>query len=169
MFSVSMRTASLLPKKNIILKSAGAPNCRGSLKKYCAPLNNRTPKGRNGWRLASRFNSTDLIAAILYSQAGTVSRNSASQQTACGMQFMDDVIWELFPQGVVLAHEVFMKAIDKNRFKPFLPAQFRMTRKTFPVISLNLCERALRGGEEPPITRISLAAQRSFAHLSKSA
>src|SRR3989440_601704 len=40
-----------------------------------------------------------------------------------GMQFMDDAIWALFQQGVVSAHEAFMKAIDKNRFKPFLPAE----------------------------------------------
>src|SRR5712664_1588824 len=40
-----------------------------------------------------------------------------------GMQFIDDAIWALFQQGVVSAHEAFMKAIDKNRFKPFLPAE----------------------------------------------
>jgi twitching motility protein PilT len=40
-----------------------------------------------------------------------------------GMQFMDDAIWALLHGGVVSAHEAFMKAIDKNRFKPFLPAE----------------------------------------------
>jgi twitching motility protein PilT len=39
-----------------------------------------------------------------------------------GMQFMDDAIWSLLQQGIVSPHEAFMKAIDKNRFKPFLPA-----------------------------------------------
>src|ERR1041384_1700756 len=38
-----------------------------------------------------------------------------------GMQFMDDAIWALLQRGVVSAHEAFMKAIDKNRFKQFLP------------------------------------------------
>ncbi len=38
-----------------------------------------------------------------------------------GMQFMDDAIWALLQRGVVSPHEAFMKAIDKNRFKPFLP------------------------------------------------
>ncbi|MDQ6654728.1 MAG: hypothetical protein M3Y80_02805, partial [Verrucomicrobiota bacterium] len=38
-----------------------------------------------------------------------------------GMQFMDDAIWTLLQQGIVSPHEAFMKAIDKNRFKPFLP------------------------------------------------
>src|ERR1700757_2177395 len=40
-----------------------------------------------------------------------------------GMQFMDDAIWSLFQQGTVSAHEAFMKAIDKNRFKTFLPPE----------------------------------------------
>jgi twitching motility protein PilT len=38
-----------------------------------------------------------------------------------GMQFMDDAINALLETGAVSAHEAFMKAIDKNRFKQFLP------------------------------------------------
>ena len=38
-----------------------------------------------------------------------------------GMQFMDDAIWALLQQGAVSPHEAFMKAIDKNLFKKFLP------------------------------------------------
>lgn len=38
-----------------------------------------------------------------------------------GMQFMDDAIWKEMQQGVVSPHEAYMKAIDKNRFKVFLP------------------------------------------------
>jgi len=40
-----------------------------------------------------------------------------------GMQFMDDAIWTLLQQGIVSPHEAFMKAIDKNLFKKFLPAE----------------------------------------------
>ncbi len=40
-----------------------------------------------------------------------------------GMQFMDDAIFALLKDGTVTAHEAFMKAIDKNRFKQFLPAE----------------------------------------------
>src|SRR5215212_10190237 len=40
-----------------------------------------------------------------------------------GMQFMDDAIWALLQQGTVTPHEAFMKAIDKNRFKKFLPPE----------------------------------------------
>ena len=39
-----------------------------------------------------------------------------------GMQFMDDAIYALLQKGAVSPHEAFMKAIDKNRFKQFLPA-----------------------------------------------
>jgi twitching motility protein PilT len=39
-----------------------------------------------------------------------------------GMQFMDDAIWEQLVVGKVSPHEAYMKAIDKHRFKPFLPA-----------------------------------------------
>ncbi len=38
-----------------------------------------------------------------------------------GMQFMDDAIHAVLQTGSVLPHEAFMKAIDKNRFKQFLP------------------------------------------------
>src|SRR5215210_1129008 len=40
-----------------------------------------------------------------------------------GMQFMDDAIWAQMQQGVVGPHEAYMKAIDKNRFKVFLPEE----------------------------------------------
>lgn len=40
-----------------------------------------------------------------------------------GMQFMDDAIWAQLQQGHVSPHEAFMKAIDKNRFKAYLPAE----------------------------------------------
>jgi twitching motility protein PilT len=40
-----------------------------------------------------------------------------------GMQFMDDAIWALLDKKIVSPHEAFMKAIDKNRFKQFLPAE----------------------------------------------
>jgi twitching motility protein PilT len=40
-----------------------------------------------------------------------------------GMQFMDDAIWHVMQQGVVSPHEAYMKAIDKNRFRKFLPVE----------------------------------------------
>jgi twitching motility protein PilT len=40
-----------------------------------------------------------------------------------GMQFMDDAIMEQLLNGAVNAHEAYMKSIDKQRFKPFLPPE----------------------------------------------
>ena len=40
-----------------------------------------------------------------------------------GMQFMDDAIWRVLQQGVCSPHEAYMKAIDKNRFRKFLPPE----------------------------------------------
>lgn len=40
-----------------------------------------------------------------------------------GMQFMDDAIWTVMQQGIVSPHEAYMKAIDKDRFRVFLPAE----------------------------------------------
>ena len=40
-----------------------------------------------------------------------------------GMQFMDDAIQALLDGGAVSPHEAFMKAIDKSRFREFLPAE----------------------------------------------
>jgi twitching motility protein PilT len=39
------------------------------------------------------------------------------------MQFMDDAIWNVLQQRIVSPHEAFMKAIDKNRFKQYLPKE----------------------------------------------
>jgi twitching motility protein PilT len=38
-----------------------------------------------------------------------------------GMQFMDDAIHAVLQSGAVTPHEAFMKAIDKSRFREFLP------------------------------------------------
>jgi twitching motility protein PilT len=40
-----------------------------------------------------------------------------------GMQFMDDAIMEHLISGGASPHEAYMKAIDKQRFKAFLPEE----------------------------------------------
>jgi twitching motility protein PilT len=42
---------------------------------------------------------------------------------AQGMQFMDEAIWQKLRDGYVSPMEAYMKAIDKNRFKAFLPPE----------------------------------------------
>src|SRR5213593_664244 len=64
---------------------------------------------------------------IANAAVGAIIREGATQKLqdviisgkAQGMQFMDDAIWALLEKGIVSPHEAFMKAIDKNRFKPF--------------------------------------------------
>jgi twitching motility protein PilT len=38
-----------------------------------------------------------------------------------GMQFMDESIWSKLREGMISPEEAYMKSIDKNRFKRFLP------------------------------------------------
>ncbi len=60
---------------------------------------------------------------------GSIIREGATQKLAdviiggkqLGMQFMDDAIWQKLQQGIVSPREAYMKAIDKSRFKNFLP------------------------------------------------
>jgi twitching motility protein PilT len=63
------------------------------------------------------------VAAIIREGATQKLQDVIVSGKAQGMQFMDDAIWALLEQGIVSAHEAFMKAIDKNRFKPFLAAE----------------------------------------------
>src|SRR5213592_5008224 len=60
------------------------------------------------------------VAAIIREGATQKLQDVIVSGKAQGMQFMDDVIWASLEKGIVSAHEAFMKAIDKNRFKPFL-------------------------------------------------
>jgi twitching motility protein PilT len=60
------------------------------------------------------------VAAIIREGATQKLQDVIISGKAQGMQFMDDAIWALLEKGIVSPHEAFMKAIDKNRFKPFL-------------------------------------------------
>src|SRR5205809_725282 len=63
------------------------------------------------------------VAAIIREGATHKLQDVIVSGRAQGMQFMDDAIWALLDKGIVSAHEAFMKAIDKSRFKPFLSAE----------------------------------------------
>ena len=60
------------------------------------------------------------VAAIVREGATHKLQDVIVSGRAQGMQFMDDAILALLDKGIVSAYEAFMKAIDKNRFKPFL-------------------------------------------------
>jgi twitching motility protein PilT len=63
------------------------------------------------------------VAAIIREGASQKLQDVIISGRAQGMQFMDDAIWALLEKGIVSPHEAFMKAIDKNRFKEFLPTE----------------------------------------------
>ena len=68
---------------------------------------------------------------VVNSAATAIIREGATQKlqdvivggAGQGMQFMDDAIWKVMQQGIVTPHEAYMKAIDKNRFRVFLPPE----------------------------------------------
>jgi twitching motility protein PilT len=68
---------------------------------------------------------------VVNSAASAIIREGATQKLQDvivggrgeGMQFMDDAIFEHLRLGNVSPHEAYMKAIDKNRFKNFLPPE----------------------------------------------
>ena len=63
------------------------------------------------------------VAAIIREGATQKLQDVIVSGKGQGMQFMDDAIFALLQNGTVSPHEAFMKAIDKNRFKQFLPAE----------------------------------------------
>ncbi len=68
---------------------------------------------------------------VVNSAASAIIREGATQKLqdvlvsgkSQGMQFMDDTIWGFLQKGMVSPHEAYMKAIDKNRFRAFLPPE----------------------------------------------
>ena len=67
--------------------------------------------------------SNAAVSAIIREGATQKLQDVIVSGKGQGMQFMDDAIFALLKNGTVSAHEAFMKAIDKNRFRQFLPAE----------------------------------------------
>jgi len=67
--------------------------------------------------------ASSAVSAIIREGATQKLQDVIVAGKGLGMQFMDDAIMALLQSGAVSPHEAFMKAIDKNRFKEFLPAE----------------------------------------------
>jgi twitching motility protein PilT len=67
--------------------------------------------------------SNSAVSAIIREGATQKLQDVIVAGKSEGMQFMDDAIWEQLVSGTVSPLEAYMKAIDKHRFKPFLPAE----------------------------------------------
>ena len=67
--------------------------------------------------------ASSAVSAIIREGASQKLEDVIVAGKSQGMQFMDDAIWHVMQQGIVSPHEAYMKAIDKNRFRRFLPVQ----------------------------------------------
>lgn len=65
--------------------------------------------------------ATPAVSAIIREGATQKLADVIIGGKSMGMQFMDDAIWQKLQQGMVTPEEAYMKAIDKARFKNFLP------------------------------------------------
>lgn len=79
----------------------------------------------NGGRVAVNeimFN-TPAVSSIIREGKTQKLYDVITQGKSEGMQFMDDAIWDKLRAGIVSPEEAYMKAIDKTRFKNFLPPE----------------------------------------------
>ncbi|MBB5351149.1 twitching motility protein PilT [Haloferula luteola] len=67
--------------------------------------------------------ATPAVAAIIREGATQKLYDVITGGKGEGMQFMDESIWQRLQSGMISPQEAYMKAIDKTRFKPFLPKE----------------------------------------------
>ena len=67
--------------------------------------------------------ATPAVSAIIREGATQKLFDVIIGGKAEGMQFMDEAIWEKLQAGMISPQEAYMKAIDKTRFKAFLPEE----------------------------------------------
>ncbi|MEO0018639.1 MAG: hypothetical protein RLZZ522_1922 [Verrucomicrobiota bacterium] len=66
--------------------------------------------------------ATPAVCAIIREGATQKLYDVITGGKSEGMQFMDESIWAKLREGMISPEEAYMKAIDKTRFKKFLPA-----------------------------------------------
>jgi twitching motility protein PilT len=92
-----------------------------SLRGVLAQLLLKRADGRGRLAVNEILISSAAVSSIIREGATQKLQDVIVSGKGQGMQFMDDAIWALLQQGIVSPHEAFMKAIDKNLFKKFLP------------------------------------------------
>ncbi|MFZ9936837.1 MAG: type IV pilus twitching motility protein PilT [Luteolibacter sp.] len=65
--------------------------------------------------------ATPAVSAIIREGATQKLYDVITGGKGEGMQFMDESIWSKLREGIISPEEAYMKAIDKTRFKKFLP------------------------------------------------
>jgi len=92
-----------------------------SLKGVVAQLLMKTADGKGRVAVNEIMVSTPAVGSIIREGATQKLYDVIIGGKAQGMQFMDETIWQKLRDGVVSPMEAYMKAIDKARFKGFLP------------------------------------------------
>jgi twitching motility protein PilT len=67
--------------------------------------------------------ATPAVSAIIREGATQKLYDVITGGKGEGMQFMDESIWSKLQSGMISPAEAYMKAIDKTRFKKFLPSE----------------------------------------------
>jgi twitching motility protein PilT len=94
-----------------------------SLKGVVAQLLMKKSDGKGRVAVNEIMVSTPAVGAIIREGATQKLYDVIIGGKAQGMQFMDDSIWQKLRDGFVSPMEAYMKAIDKGRFKAFLPPE----------------------------------------------
>ncbi len=94
-----------------------------SLRGVLAQLLLKRADGRGRLAVNEILISSAAVSSIIREGATQKLQDVIVSGKGRGMQFMDDAIWAVLQQGIVSPHEAFMKAIDKNLFKKFLPPE----------------------------------------------
>lgn len=96
-----------------------------SLRGVVAQLLLKTADGKGRVCVNEILFSTPAVASIIREGASQKLQDVIVGGKALGMQFMDDDIFKKMEEGRVSPMEAYLKAIDKKRFKEFLPADQR--------------------------------------------
>ncbi len=94
-----------------------------SLKGVVAQLLMKKADGKGRAAVNEILVATPAVAAIIREGATQKLYDVIIGGKAQGMQFMDDSIWQKLRDGFISPMEAYMKAIDKGRFKGFLPPE----------------------------------------------
>ncbi|MBB5037989.1 type IV pilus twitching motility protein PilT [Prosthecobacter dejongeii] len=96
-----------------------------SLKGVVAQLLMKKADGKGRVAVNEIMVSTPAVGAIIREGATQKLYDIIIGGKAQGMQFMDDAIWQKLRDGYASPMEAYMKAIDKGRFKAFLPPEMQ--------------------------------------------
>ncbi len=94
-----------------------------SLKGVVAQLLMKKADGKGRVAVNEVLVSTPAVSSIIREGATQKLYDVIIGGKAQGMQFMDETIWQKLRDGLVSPMEAYMKAIDKARFKGFLPPE----------------------------------------------